>query len=136
MIGTMLKQNCSAIDYKNYYIFVGVYPNDPTTIAEVKEAAIQNPHVKCVIGKADGPTNKAANLNGIYEYVKAFEKEQHITFDIFVFHDSEDIIHPLSLKLYNYLCPKKEMIQIPIFPLSVKPFNFTHWVYANGTKLR
>lgn len=131
VIGTMLKQNTSAIDYKNYYIFVGVYPNDPNTIAEVMEAETHSSHVKCVIGKADGPTNKAANLNGVYDYIKAFEKEKGITFEIFVFHDSEDIIHPLSFKLYNYLCPRKQMIQIPIFPLTVNLFNFTHWVYAD-----
>ena len=48
-----------------------------------------------------------------------------------MFHDSEDIIHPLSFKLYNYLVPRKEMIQIPLFPLKVPYRNFTHWLYAD-----
>lgn len=131
VIGTMLRHNCFSFDYKNYYIFVGVYPNDPATVLEVQEVAKQIPNVRCVIGKSPGPTNKAANLNGIYEYVREFEKTINKSFSIFVFHDSEDVIHPLSFKLYNYLIPRKDMIQIPIFPLAVPYKNFTHWLYAD-----
>ncbi|RUQ95096.1 phage adsorption protein NrfB [Legionella septentrionalis] len=131
VIGTMLRHNCYSIDYTNYYFFVGVYPNDAETVREVQEVAEQIKHVRCVVGKSPGPTNKAANLNAIYEYVREFEKTLDKPFDIFVFHDSEDIIHPLSFKLYNYLIPRKEMIQIPVFPLAVNYWRFTHWLYAD-----
>ena len=131
VIGTMLKHNCYSIDYKNYYFFVGVYPNDPHTVQEVQEVSKVIPNVVCVVGKSPGPTNKAANLNGIYEYIREFEKTLDNPFNVFVFHDSEDVIHPLSFKLYNYLIPRKEMIQIPVFPLIVKYRNFTHWLYAD-----
>ena len=131
VISTMLKHNCYSIDYSKYYFFVGVYPNDPATIKEVQEVATLISNVQCVIGAAPGPTNKASNLNGIYKYAREFEKTQEQPFNIFVFHDSEDIIHPMSFKLYNYLIPRKEMIQIPVFPLSVNYFNFTHWLYAD-----
>ena len=131
VIATMLKHNCYSIDYNNYYLFVGVYPNDPETVAEVQSVAKLNMHVQCVIGKTPGPTNKAANLNGIYTFIKAFEGTLNKHFTIFVLHDSEDVIHPLSFKLYNYLIPRKDMIQIPIFPLEVKYRNFTHWLYAD-----
>lgn len=131
IIETMLKHNCYSIDYKNYYVFVGVYPNDPETVAEVQGVAASIPHVQCVIGNSPGPTNKASNLNQIYTFVKTFEKLNSISFSIFVFHDSEDIIHPLSFKLYNYLIPRKDMIQTPVFPLEVNYWNFTHWLYAD-----
>lgn len=131
IIATMLKHNCYSIDYNNYYFFVGVYPNDPETVAEVRSVADINEHVQCIVGDTPGPTNKAANLNIIYKYIKTFEKTQQKHFNIFVFHDSEDIIHPLSFKLYNYLIPRKDMIQIPIFPLEVPYRNFTHWLYAD-----
>ncbi|KTD19877.1 glycosyl transferase family protein [Legionella londiniensis] len=131
VIGNMLRNNCYAIDYENYCLFVGVYPNDPETVKEVQEAASVNPHVRCVIGETPGPTNKAANLNTIYQYVKEYEKKSGLVFEIFVFHDAEDIIHPLSFRLYNYLIPQKQMIQIPIFPLAVSYWNFTHWLYAD-----
>lgn len=131
VIGTMLRHNVYSIDYQNYFFFVGVYPNDPETIHEVQSAAKLLPQVKCVIGKSPGPTNKANNLNEIYQYVKTFEHSLPNPFGIFVFHDSEDIIHPLSFKLYNHLIPRKDMIQIPIFPLSLGYFKFTHWLYAD-----
>lgn len=131
VIGTMLKHNCYSIDYENYYIFVGVYPNDPETVAEVQAIAAEIPNIKCVIGQKPGPTNKASNLNGIYNFVKDFEKTLPEPFEIFLFHDSEDIIHPLSFKLFNYLIPRKDMIQIPVFPLHVNYLNFTHWLYAD-----
>ncbi len=131
VISTMLKHNCYSIDYKNYFFFVGVYPNDPETIKDVQSVAQIMNQVQCVIGSTPGPTNKAKNLNEIYQHVKIFEKSLPAPFSIFVFHDSEDIIHPLSFKLYNYLIPRKDMIQIPIFPLDVSYFNFTHWLYAD-----
>ncbi|MFC3909925.1 glycosyl transferase family protein [Legionella dresdenensis] len=131
VIGTMLRHNCYAIDYKNYYFFVGVYPNDPETVSEVQGVAAEIPQVQCVVGKDNGPTNKAANLNGMFQYALEFEKKIGKQFDIFVFHDSEDIIHPMSFKLYNHLMPQNQMIQIPIFPLAVNIWNFTHWLYAD-----
>ena len=131
VIATMLKHNCYSIDYKNYYFFVGVYPNDPETVAEVQSVSHENKQVLCVIGDAPGPSSKAANLNGIYKFVKTFESTLNTPFSIIVLHDSEDVIHPLSFKLYNYLIPRKDMIQIPIFPLEVNNSNFTHWLYAD-----
>lgn len=129
IIDVMLKNNCSVIDYKEYCFFVGVYPNDPETIASVEKAAKVYPQIQCVIGSDPGPTNKGSNLNHIFNYIKKYEQEKNIHFDIFVLHDSEDIIHPLSLKLYNYLIPRKDMIQIPVFPLEVGYLHFTHWIY-------
>jgi len=131
VIGNMLRHNVSSIDYKNYIIFVGVYPNDPMTIAEVEAVARHDKHVHCVIGHTPGPTNKAANLNQLYQAAKTFEVEREATFEIIVFHDSEDVIHALSLKLYNHLIPRKDMIQLPVFPLDVPHRNFTHWLYAD-----
>ena len=131
VIGTMLNHNCNSIDYKNYDIFIGVYPNDPDTVETVQRSESLLNQVHCVVGKDPGPTNKASNLNQIYQFVKEYEKKENKTYDIFVFHDSEDIIHPLSFKLYNYLIPRKDMIQIPVFPLEVDYFKFTHWVYSD-----
>lgn len=131
VIGAMLTHNTYAIDYQNYTFFVGVYPNDPETIAEVQAIAKLDKRIQCCIGDVRGPTNKAANLNHIYNCIKRFEKSQDKPYDIFVMHDSEDVIHPLSFKLYNYLIPRKDMIQIPILPLNVSHWNFTHWLYAD-----
>lgn len=131
VIGTMLEHNAYSIDYQNYRFFVGVYPNDPLTIKEVQNVSDKHDEVQVVINEKPGPSTKAENLNQIYLGMCAYEKVHDIKFDMIVFHDSEDIIHPLSLKLYNYLMPQKDMIQIPVFPLPVPYWKFTHWLYAD-----
>lgn len=130
VIEQMLKYNIYTIDYEHYEMFVGVYPNDPKTIASVQSMVEKLAHVVCVIGPDPGPTNKARNLNAIYNYILKYEKEHHYKYEIFVLNDSEDIIHDLSLKLYNYLMPKNAMVQVPIFPLEVPLKSLIHWTYA------
>jgi len=131
VIGSMLRHNCSSMDYDQYIIFVGLYPNDPMTLAEVEAVAADDKHVQAVIGSKPGPTNKAANLNQLYKATQHYEAEHGVVFDIIVFHDSEDVIHPLSFKLYNYLIPRKDMVQLPVFPMEVLHRKFTHWLYAD-----
>lgn len=129
VIEEMLSYNINVIEYQNYDFFIGVYANDPHTVQAVKQVADIYPNIQCVIGPEPGPTNKASNLNQVFSYIMAWEKQQHIHYDIFVMHDSEDIIHPYSLLLYNYLMPKNDMIQIPILPLEVSLSQLTHWTY-------
>lgn len=131
VIGVMLKHNALSIDYQNYKIFVGLYPNDQETVKEVQAVSQEFPVIVPIIGKDNGPSNKAYNLNSIYHFIKEYEVEHQLSFSCYVFHDSEDVIHPLSLKLYNYLLPKCDMIQIPVLPLETPYLNFTHWVYAD-----
>lgn len=130
VINIMLQYNVCAIDYENYDFFVGMYPNDPLTVAEVQRVSQSTPHVQCVVGATPGPTNKASNLNTIYQAIMEYEEKNNVHYDIFVLHDSEDIIHPLGFKLFNYLIPKKDMVQLPIFPLEVPIWEVTHWTYA------
>ncbi len=129
VIEDMLKHNIYHLNYENYDFFVGVYPNDPDTVKVVERCAATMPHIQCVIGSKPGPTTKADNLNGVYAYIRECEQKNNIKYEIIIFHDSEDLIHPLSFKIYNYLIPRKDMVQLPVFPLEVSLWNFTHWVY-------
>lgn len=129
VIKEMLSYNLSTIDYKNYDIFVGLYPNDPYTRMSVQEVQREFDNLYYVINPKEGPTTKSDNLNSIYSYIRHHEEKNQIAYDVFVMHDAEDIIHPLSLKLYNYEIDHFDMIQTPVFPLEVQPFNFTHWIY-------
>ncbi len=45
--------------------------------------------------------------------------------------DSEDIVHPLYIKLFNYLIPRMDMIQLPVFPMTLRWWNFTAGHYAD-----
>lgn len=129
VIADMLRHNLRSIQYKNFDIFVGTYPNDIPTQQAVRSVSSEDARVHCVVNSAPGPTTKSQNMNEIIAYIKAMEKRENFEFDIFVLHDSEDVIHPLSFKLYNYLIPSKEFVQTPVIPLEVSLWNFTHWVY-------
>ena len=118
VIDKMVVNAIKMIDYRNYDIFVGIYPNDKETKRSIMslEGYYYN-KVHIIVNDLNGPTNKAQNLNMIFKGIKNYEKETGKRYKIFVIQDSEDIIHPLSLKLYNYLIPPKDMVQIPVFPI-------------------
>ncbi len=128
VIGEMLRHTLSSVDYPDYEVFVGVYPNDWATQGEVSKVAESHSVVHKVICPHDGPTNKADNLNWIYQGMLLEEKRVGKRFDIIVIHDAEDIIHPTSFELYNYLIPTSDMVQIPVFPLE-QPVR-KNWVYG------
>ena len=131
VIAKTLTNACQTIHYNNYDIFVGTYPNDPDTQHEVDKVAKVNAHVHKVVTPDPGPTNKAANLNHVFNAILDYETRTESYFDIIVMHDSEDVIHPYSLLVYNYLLPRKDMIQIPVFPLPLPLNKVTHWTYAD-----
>jgi adsorption protein B len=131
VIDIMLLNAVKTIQYKNYDIFVGVYPNDPATIRKVEEVSRRYPNVHAVIADKPGPTTKADNLNQIHEGMIRWENKTGIRYDIVVMHDSEDVVHPMSLKIHNALVPEFDMVQMPVFPLHTAHMNLVHWTYAD-----
>lgn len=127
----MLRNACNTLRYRNYDLFVGTYQNDPDTQRGVDIAAKQFPQVHKVVVAADGPTTKADCLNRIYNAMRQHEESQGERYAIVVTHDAEDIIHPYSLLLDNYLIPRKDMVQLPVFPAPVPLRYFTYWTYAD-----
>lgn len=125
IIRQMLENTIKTINYSNYVIFIGTYPNDPATQREVDLIREKYGNVERIVTPNDGPTNKADCLNWLYEGILVFEKDNNKKFEIFIMEDSEDIIHPLMLKLCNYVIPKLDMIQIPVHPVPRHWTNFT-----------
>ncbi len=117
VIGQMLSNALQTLNYTNYHIFVGTYPNDEDTGREVEKVRSRHENVHRVVCPKNGPTNKADCLNWIWQGIRLFEQEQGIEFAFFVMQDSEDVVHPLSLRLFNYLIPRRDMVQLPVFPL-------------------
>ncbi len=117
VIGRMITNTVTVLSYSRYVIFVGTYPNDPKTRTAVEELREQYPNIERIVCPKDGPTSKADCLNWIYEGIKLYEKEHGISFAIIAMNDSEDIVHPWMLKLYNYLIPRVDMVQLPVFPM-------------------
>ncbi len=131
VIGRMLLNTINTVLYRNYQIFVGTYPNDEATKLEVEKIREIYPNVQVAVTPANGPTNKADCLNWIFQGVKVFEKDHDCRFEFFVFHDAEDVVHPLSLKYYNFLTPRIPFIQVPVFPLEQKWYNLTVGMYMD-----
>jgi len=131
VIEKMLKNTLKTFDYKNLHIFVGTYPNDPATQEKVDNVTAIYKNVHKVVNKTPGPTTKADCLNNVIDTIFEYEKITGITFETITYHDSEDIVHPLELKLANYVIAydKKDLMQIPVMPLTRNPWNFngTHY---------
>ncbi len=119
VIQEMLRHNLQTIDYANYDFFVGTYQNDPDTRRKVEEIARRVPNIHNVIVPNNGPTNKADCLNWVYQGLRLAEERTGRRFDVLVMHDAEDLVHPLEMKLFNYLIPEHDFVQTPVFPLEL-----------------
>lgn len=71
VIGAMLTRLLATLDYPAVRIFVGVYPNDPASIAAV--GAIDDPRLSRVVCSRSGPTTKADCLNHLWRALLADE---------------------------------------------------------------
>src|SRR5690606_37449573 len=111
-------------------IFCGSYPNDPATADVIDAMARRYKHVVHVRVPHDGPTCKADCLNWIIQAIFLHEEQHNMTFGGIAMHDSEDVIHPLELKLFNFLLGKKDFIQLPVLSLE-RPW----WSMVAGTYL-
>jgi len=129
VIEKMLKNTLKTFQYDNLHIFVGTYPNDMATQEKVDKVTAIHRNVHKVINKTPGPTTKADCLNNVIDTIFEYEKLTGIEFHCFTYHDSEDIVHPLELKLANYVIGEKDLMQIPVMPLTSNPWNFngTHY---------
>jgi adsorption protein B len=121
VIAAMIEDMVRVLDYRHYVVFVGTYRNDLETIAEVERMRRRYKQLHRVEVPHDGPTCKADCLNWVIQAILRHETEHAIEFAGVVLHDSEDVLHPIELKFFNYLLPRKDMIQIPVASLE------RHW---------
>lgn len=130
VIAQMIENTVATLEYSNFKIFCGSYPNDPATGNVIDAMARRYKHVVHVRVPHDGPTCKADCLNWIIQAIFLHEQQHDLKFGGIALHDSEDVIHPLELKLFNYLLPRKDFIQLPVLSLE-RPW----WNMVGGTYL-
>ncbi|WP_181160067.1 glycosyl transferase family protein [Sandaracinobacter neustonicus] len=123
VIGAMVGRLCQTIQNPRLRIFVGVYPNDPATLAAVQ--AVGDDRVQAVITSRAGPTTKADCLNHLWRGVLAHEARTGQRFKAVVLHDAEDVVDPASLDLYDRCIPALAMVQVPVLPIQDPE---TRWV--------
>ena len=117
VIAHMIENMVSVLDYRNYVIFVGTYANDAATIGEVERMRRRYRQLRRVEVPHDGPTCKADCLNWVVQAIFQYEQQNQVEFAGAIMHDSEDVVHPLELQFFNYLLPRKDMIQLPVMSL-------------------
>ena len=131
VIDRMLQNTIESLSYGKYDIFVGTYPNDEATQLAVESVRERYTQVNKIVCPHPGPTNKADCLNWVYQGMQFAEQEKGIRYEVIVFHDSEDVVHPLELRLLNWLIPRKDMVQLPVVPLEVPAGYWTAGTYLD-----
>jgi adsorption protein B len=131
VIAAMVQNMVEVMEYRNYRVFVGSYPNDRPTIDEIDRMAKRYPQVQRVEVPHPGPTSKADCLNSVVAAIFEHEREAGIEFAGVVLHDSEDVLHPLELKFFNYLLPRKDMIQLPVASLEREWYELVAGTYMD-----
>lgn len=131
VIAAMLEDMVRVLDYRAYTVFVGTYQNDAQTIAEVERMRHRYKHLHRVEVPHDGPTCKADCLNWIVQAILRYEFEAGTEFAGIVMHDSEDVLHPAELKFFNYLLPRKDMIQLPVASLEREWYELVAGTYMD-----
>jgi bacteriophage N4 adsorption protein B len=131
VIGRMAELAARTLDYENYHVFVGTYPNDPETQRDVDRVCARFSNIHKVVCARPGPTSKADCLNNVLEAILQFERKAGLQFAGFILHDAEDVTSALELRLFNYLVDRKDLIQLPMYPLERNWFDFTSGHYAD-----
>lgn len=127
----MLQRNLQNIQYRNYDIWIGLYPNDKPSLRAVTRASLLSAKVHWAVGPRPGPTTKADNVNQLIRGILSRERRMGVRYDLFLFHDAEDVIHPLELHEAARQLQSNHMVQLPVLPLAMPAWNLTHGVYAD-----
>lgn len=124
--------NIHQIEYSNYEIFLGVYPNDPKTLDAARRIEKRHKNVTVVVNTLNGPTSKGQMLNVMARYISAYNADSNkIPFEMVVFQDSEDLIHKYSFKLMNMYMNTYDFLQTPVFSLHTPLSKLTAGVYID-----
>ena len=128
VIGAMLRRTLAVLDWPDYTIFVGLYPNDPAGQAAV--AAIADPRLRSIMGTVPGPTTKADCLNNLWRAVLAHESASGRAYDAIVLHDAEDVVHGRELAVFAAHLGDHAMVQLPVLPLpdAASPLLSGHYI--------
>lgn len=132
VIAQMIENTLATMNYDKFIIFAGTYQNDAETTAEVDRMVRKYPDRVCrATVLNDGPTCKSDCLNWIVERIFKYEQEHGIEFAGMILHDSEDVIHSLEFRVFNYLNDRIDMIQLPVLSLPRKWYEFVGECYAD-----
>ncbi|MBT0666815.1 glycosyl transferase family protein [Novosphingobium profundi] len=125
VIGHTIRHALAAWRQRDYTLYVGCYGNDPTTVSAAMAAAGGDPRVRVVIHASAGPTTKADCLNRIYAALCLDERRGAGRFAFLVLHDSEDMVHPAELAVFDRALIQADYVQLPVRP---EPQRTSRWI--------
>ncbi|HEX8240134.1 MAG TPA: glycosyl transferase family protein [Allosphingosinicella sp.] len=117
VIGEMLRAAAGSWRDGDWRLYVGTYLNDPATTAAAAAVALHEPRVKVVSGGGPGPTTKADCLNRLWLALLADEGRTGRAAKAVILHDSEDVVHPDEIRLFDGLIERFDFVQLPVLPL-------------------
>ena len=131
VIGGMLTAALDRFAHPDYRILVGLYPNDPATVAAAAAIAKRDGRVRLVIGERDGPTTKADCLNTLWRALVRADLAEGVATKAIVIHDAEDVVHPAELTAFDALIEDHAVVQLPVLPLVKRGSRFVSGHYAD-----
>ncbi|MGO1303527.1 MAG: glycosyltransferase [Sphingomonas parapaucimobilis] len=131
VIGAMLSTALARFRHPDYRLYIGLYPNDPATIAAAADVAERDDRVRLVIGPRDGPTTKADCLNTLWHALQRDMVAEGFQAKAIVLHDAEDVVHPDELAVFDSLIEERAVVQLPVLPLVVPGSRLVSGHYAD-----
>lgn len=125
VIGPMIAHTLRAWVQRDFVLFVGIYRNDPGTLAAALAAAGSDPRLRLVIHGREGPTTKADCLNRLYGALRDHERRDGRCFGAVVLHDAEDMVHPAALAVLDAGLEEAAFVQLPVRP---EPQRDSRWI--------
>lgn len=114
VIGYTIRHALEAWQQREYTLYVGCYANDPATVHAAMAASGYDPRVRVVIHTNAGPTTKADCLNRLYAALCLDEQRSGRRFAFLVLHDSEDMVHPAELAVFDRALQESDYVQLPV----------------------
>ncbi len=132
VIGPMLRHLCAQwADWPRLAIYVGVYPNDPDTLAEVRQLAATDPRVRAVVNHEPGPTTKGACLNRLWRELKGDIARGRTVAHACIIHDAEDVVDRHELELLARGLAGVDYAQVPVIPLARQQWSWIGGHYGD-----
>lgn len=132
VIGPMLRHMSRAwADAPRLTVYVGVYPNDPETIADAQQAAAADPRIRIVVNRAHGPTTKGACLNRLWQELQGDIESGRTVADACIIHDAEDVVDRRELEAFARALSGADYAQIPVIPLAKQQWSWIGGHYGD-----
>lgn len=131
VIGAMVRHCLTQWAGEDVQLFVGVYPNDPASIAIVAGLAAGNAWVTMILNESPGPTTKADCLNTLWRALLDWEEARGVPVKAIVLHDAEDVVHRDAIRVMSALIDRFALIQLPVLPLVSDRSRRARWISSH-----